>query len=328
MKDQSLQAGESSELRGDLGVALAFYERALADADPHVAAEAHFRVGRIAWRQGRFEVALAEYAIAAAAAESLGLQNLRARVENGVGAVHYARGAYAQARASYAVAQELAGDDHALRGKVLLNVGVIANIQGDLAGARDAYRRSRDAFASVGDEGGETLVLHNLGMVYADMEHWDEAAECYARCLKLAERLGNRQMVANVLVNESDLERTAGRYDIAIAQCERALAIYVEIGDEPGRGDALRGRAQALRRLGRFPEALASLQDAARIAARLQARLLEAEVQREWGLLAAATGDTVDARHRLTDALQIFAELGAQRELEEVRIELTALGGG
>jgi tetratricopeptide (TPR) repeat protein len=328
VKDRSLEAGESSELRGDLGVALAFYERALADTDPQVVAEAHFRVGRIAWRQGRFDTALAEYTTAAAMAVPLALPSLRARIENGIGAVHYARGAYAQARASYAVAQELAGDDATLRGKILLNLGVISNIEGDLAGARDAYRRSRDAFASVGDESGETLVLHNLGMVYADMQHWDEAAECYTRCLQLSERLGNRQMVANVLLNESELECQAGRYEVAVAQCERALAIYVEIGDEPGRADALRGRAQALRRLRRFAEAATSLQDAARIATRLQTRLLEGEVQREWGLLAAATGDVADARRRLTDALALFKQLGAQREHDEVRAELAALSEG
>ena len=325
MTAQALQAGQSSEIRGDLGVALAFYERALESPEPRVVAEAHFRVGRVAWRQGRFDDALAEYAKAATLARSLALENLVARVENGVGAVHYARGAYAQARASYAVAQELAGADAPLRGKILLNLGVILNIEGDLTGARDAYRKSRDAFASVGDQSGEVLVLHNLGMVYADMEHWEEAAESYTRCLHLAEQLGNRQMVANVLLNESDLHCAAGRYDVAVAQCERALALYVEIGDEPGRGDALRGRARALRGVGRFADAANSLQDAIRIAARIQAALLEAEVQRERGLLAVAMGDRQDATRHLTAALDGFTRLGAQRECIEVRAELESL---
>jgi tetratricopeptide (TPR) repeat protein len=324
--DQALEAGDASEIRGDLGVALAFYERALASTEPQSVAEARFRVGRVAWRQGRFDDALSEYEKAAALARTLGLQGLQARVENGIGAVHYARGAYAQARASYAVAQELAGADAVLRGKVLLNLGVILNIEGDLAGARDAYRKSRDAFASVGDESGEVLVLHNLGMVYADMAHWEEAAESYARCLRLSERLGNRQMVANVLLNESDVHCAAGRYDVAVAQCERALALYVEIGDEPGRGDALRGRARALRGVGRFADAATSLQDAMRIASRLQARLLEAEVHREWGLLAVATGDKPDASRHLAAALDGFTQLGAQRECIEVRGEISSLG--
>ena len=101
MTHQALEAGEASEIRGDLGVALAFYERALDSTEPQVVAEAHFRVGRVAWRQGRFDDALSEYEKAATLARTLALQGLRARVENGIGAVHYARGAYAQARASY-----------------------------------------------------------------------------------------------------------------------------------------------------------------------------------------------------------------------------------
>ena len=306
-------------------MALALYEDALADPDPSTVGQARFRLGRIAWRQGRFDDALAEYAQAISIAEDRGMHLLRAHVENGIGAVHYARGAYKQARASYAIAEQLAGADTVLRGRIQLNIGVIANIEGDLSGAREAYLRSRDEFAAAGDESGEALVLHNLGMVYADMERWREADESYTRCLEIAERLGNRQMIANVLLNDSDVRCADGRYDEAVAQCERALAIYTEVGDEPGRGDALRGRAHALRRMGHLDAATLSLDEAMRIATHLQARLLEAEVARERGLVATAGGDDVEAERYLALALDAFTELGAQREVAEVRAELAAL---
>ena len=322
---EPLLVAEAAELRGDLGVAVTAYERLLDSADPAVVAEARFRLGRVAWRQGRFGDALSHYTAAAAGASHLGLRHLGARVENGVGAVHYARGAYAQARASYGVARELAADDPALLGKVLLNLGVIANIEGALDAARDAYRQSGRAFAAAGDDAGRALVLHNLGMVNADLELWDEAAESYAACLELCERQGNRQMVANVLLNQSELHDVAGRYDIAIAQCDRALMIYSEMGDQPGRGDALRARSRALRLLGRVDEAETNAAEALRIATKLQARLLEAEATRELGLVRLATGDRVSASLMLGRALASFTELGAAREVAAVRRELSQL---
>lgn len=322
-----LLAAEAAEIRGELGVAVTAYERLLRDADAAVAAEARFRLGRVAWRQGRYDDALAHYAAAAVAAQALGLENLRARVENGVGAVHYARGAYAQARASYGVARSLAAGDAALRGKVLLNLGVIANIEGDLDAARTAYRESGAAFAEAGDDAGRALVLHNLGMINADLAMWDEAAECYAECLRICEQQGNRQMVANVLLNQSELHIAAGLFDVAVAHCDRAMIIYVELGDEPGRGDALRSRSRALRLAGRTDDAAANAHEALRIAEKLASRLLEAEATREIGLIHRATGEGKGegedkAVAALRRALALFTELGATREIGEVRAEI------
>ncbi|HVD06378.1 MAG TPA: hypothetical protein VNB89_10185, partial [Gemmatimonadaceae bacterium] len=79
------------------------------------------------------------------------------------------------------------------------------------------------------------------------------------------------------------------------------------------------------RGLGRVADATNSLQDAMRIASRLQTRLLQAEVQREFGLLASEMGDREEATRQLTAALAGFTELGAQRECIEVRVELRAL---
>ena len=324
--DEAIRTGERAELRGELGVAVTMYERLLAGGEPGTAAEARFRLGRVAWRQGRYDDAIAHYAAAAAAATSLGLVNLQARVENGVGAVHYARGAYAQARASYGLAQELASDDPALRGKVLLNLGVIANIEGNLDSARQAYAKSEAAFAEAGDDDGRALVLHNLGMVNADLELWDEAADSYAGCLLLCERQGNRQMVANVLLNQSELHMAAGRHDLAVVHCERAMIIYTDLGDEPGRGDALRSRSRALRMLGRLDAAAADATAALRTATRLEARLLEAEATRELGLVERARGRGDAASELLSRALGLFSALGAAREVSELRAEIEGSG--
>src|SRR5689334_15008124 len=127
---EAIVKGEASELAGEFLDASAAYESALGDDDPIVVADAHFHLGRVRWRQSRYDEAASHYEQARTAAVDLGANELRARIENGLGVVHHARGEMAQARAAYRVALDLAADT-TQRGRILLNLGVIANIQGD-----------------------------------------------------------------------------------------------------------------------------------------------------------------------------------------------------
>ncbi len=321
----AIKTGEASELAGEFLDASAAYQSALTDADPLVVADARFHLGRVSWRQGRYDEAVTHYDAARIVTMQLGANNLRARVENGLGVVHHARGAYAQARASYAVALDMTSDP-VQRGRVMLNLGAIANIEGDLESARLHYARSRALFQESGYRRGEALALHNIGMLHADQQSWDEAEEAYRRCLELLEQEGDRQMIANVLLNRSEVSCARTRYDEAIANCDLALSIYSEIGDEVGRGEALRWKGHALWHLPRFEEADRAISDAIRIAHRTQVKLLEAEASRDLGASRAAQRNWSGARKALTRALVLFEELGAQREVADVRAELGQLG--
>jgi len=317
----SIRAGEAAEQAGDLVQAAAAYQAALDQQDLAIVANAHFHLGRVAWRQGRYEAAIASYEEARSLAVQLGDDEIRARAENGIGAVHYARGAYAQARASYGVALDYTREP-SLRAKIVLNLGVIANIEGDLETARSHYQRSRSIFQENNDAAGEALALHNIGMLHADRGEWEEADEAYARCLQLSEEQGNRQMVANVLLNRSELSIERGNFEEAIANCDLALSIYSAIGDEVGRGEALRWRGHAQRNMGLFDVAERTLTEAARIAHRTQVKLLEAETLRDLGLTQLAAGDRPGASKSLHRSLFLFQQLGAARDMEEVRERL------
>jgi len=316
--------GELAERNGDYLAATAAYSAAALDSDPSVAGDASFHLGRVSWRQGRYDDALSRYDKARSLGEQASDVDLCARAENGIGAIHYARGEYAQARASYHLAYERSGDE-VLRGKVLLNLGVIANIEGRYHDAREHYKQSRHLLSHARDDGTLALVLHNLGMLHADLEEWDEAGESYRRCLEISEANGDRQMVANVLLNRSELLCGTGRYAEAIVHCERAMMIYAELGDILGRGEALRWQGSAYRRSGDGVRATRVLSESARIARQLKAELLRAEVSREVGLLRAEGADIAHARKSLSEALECFSRLGAVREVEAVKRELESL---
>jgi tetratricopeptide (TPR) repeat protein len=317
---EAITVGEAAELAGNFLDASGAYAAALADADESVVADAEFHLGRVSWRQGRYDDAVSHYEAARQIAMRLNDDELRARVENGIGVVHHARGAYAQARASYGVALDCTKDD-TQRGRILLNLGAVANIEGDFNSARTYYGKSRAVFQRTGYTRGEASALHNLGMLNADEGRWVDAADDYRRCLELLESLQDRQGVATVLLNRSEVECAEGGYGEAIASCDLALSIYTAVGDDAGRGEALRWKGHALHQVGRFAEADKTLGESLRIAKRLQVKLLEAEASWDLGRSRAAQGDANAAREYLDRAYELFESLGARRDLAEVAAE-------
>jgi tetratricopeptide (TPR) repeat protein len=322
--DADLAKGEDAERRGDLIVAAAAYATAAASPDMHVVAAATFRLGRVAWRQGRFEEATKHYDRARGLASMLADDDLVANVENGVGALHCERGAYVQARASYLVALERAGQP-VLRGRVLLNLGVLANIQGDLDEARARYAKSLAEFEQAHDDEGLALVHHNLGMLHADRADWAAAAESYDEALAISERLGIRQMVANVLLNRSEVLCARKRASDAVASSERAMALFSELGDQAGRAESHRWKGRALMQLADASGAREFLQEAVRLARQLGTPLLEAEASRDLGELCLALDDPEGARTWLERAREGFQTLGARSETAAVQELLATL---
>ena len=182
---EQLAAGHRAENAGDFVAAVAAYRAVIDVPDEHLAAQAQFCLGRVTWRQGRFDASLAAFENARALAERIGDHELHARVANGVGAVHYAKGDYPAARRAYAEAQARTLD-RAMRGKILLNLGVIENIEGNYLGALSFYESAYALFDESKDNGSAMLAVHNRGMVEADLERWDDADASFLAALALA----------------------------------------------------------------------------------------------------------------------------------------------
>ena len=314
---QALLAGERAEQAGEYAAAAAAYRAVSADADPLTSAEAYFRLGRVSWRQSRFDAALDAFEAARALAERAASREVQARAANGIGAVHYARGDYLRARQAYAEAEALTGDG-AMLGKIVLNLGVIANIEGDLETARNHYERAYRLFRDHDDRASAMLALHNRGMVEADLEQWDDADRSFLAALAIAAADGNVEMTARTLVNRSEVLCARGAVEEAVGHCDRALVAYATVGDEVGRGEALRWRAHALRKLGDAGVAERNATEALQIAASCGAKLLEAEAARELGHIKGEQGDAEGATRMLGRALALFRELGSRREVVEL----------
>ncbi len=319
--EEALRAALAAEESGDLVGGAAILEPLLQAADPRRAAEARLHLGRVRWKQGHLDEALDLCREASGTALRIGADDLRAQADNAMGVLHTTRGEYVQAAASYHSALERTPDP-VTRGKILLNLGVIANIEGHLDLARQQYEHARALFKQSGDERNEALALHNMGMLHSDAGEWDEADDRLGRALALFEAQGNRLMIAYVLVNQSEVACGRGRPEEAIRLCDLALRMYAELGHEPGRCEALKWKGHGLRLLGEGRRAREVLGEALRMAKRLRLKLLEAETARELGAGLMAGGEAAAGRRLLERARRLFVALGAERDAEAVRSEL------
>ena len=324
LSNPSIEAGEAARLRGDYLEARSAFEMALEDPDPLVVGAALHCLGKLFWHEGAYDAAAQAFEKARAIAVRLDAAELRARAEIGLGGVSFARGDFDRARLLYeGVKRNPCGAE--FTGMILLNLGAIANIQGETDAAHTYYTGASRFFAANGERRNQMMAHHNLGMLHADQLEWEAADECYEQSRLLAEEIGDIEALGTILMNRSELSCAMGRYEQAVQQCDAALAIFAEVGAEVPRGTTLRWKGRALRELGQYQLAERALTEAMRIAHRAQTRLLEGETMQELGATLAMAGDPAAARKWLRRALDVFTALGATREADELQADLQAM---
>lgn len=103
------------------------------------------------------------------------------------------------------------------------------------------------------------IVTLNLGVLAEDEGNWEEAERYYRKAYESALDMGNRRLQALCLYNLATLHHDQGFYGLALEYYELALALYREMGAERDieektarMQEAMRGREQVLENLARM----------------------------------------------------------------------------
>ena len=324
-----LERARERERAGCVTEAIDGYEEAIAAAehggDATVLAEALRRLAIL--RRHRDEPALARQLCQRSydVAHGIGHDVLAAEALNTLGGLDIATGSLEQAVKTFLRALELGGSSRQLRARVQQNLGIVANIQGELNEALARYERSLAAYRDCGDEHGCAITYHNLGMVSADRGRL-EAADCYFRESRtLAERVGDVYLQALCLVNHGEVDVARQRFDEARDKAERALALLDQTGARGAKADAYRVIGMVYRETGRLALAESRLRSAIELAAAAGSVLNEAEASRELALLYQAMGRNHDALRMLSATHELFRRLDARVDLVHVDGKLAVL---
>src|SRR5881409_4157343 len=166
----------------------------------------------------------ASYTVAHATGNDL----LAAEALNTLGGIDLETDAVADARRHFLRALELGGHSRGLCARAEQNLGILANIQGDLDEALARYGRSLQAYHDSNDEHGRAIAYHNLGMASADRERFDEAEHYFRQSHEIAERAGDAYLGGLCLVNHAKVHVARDRYEDARRDAEAALAVRSE----------------------------------------------------------------------------------------------------
>ena len=310
------------ERAGRIADAIARYESAIATAersgDRAVLSEALRRLAILQHHRADSararELSRRAYEVAREMSHDL----LAAEALNTMGGLELATGSLQDARQVLFRALDLGGGHRELRARVEQNLGILANIQGDLPEALARYERSLGAYRDSGDDHGCAIAYHNLGMVSVDRQRYD-AAECYFQESRvLAERTGDVYLCGLCFVHHAEVDVARQRFDRARQSAERALTIFEELGARGPKADAYRVIGMVFRETGRPALAESRLRSAIDLAAAAGSVLGEAEASRELALLHQTMGRNLEALRLLSVAHRLFHQLDARMDLIHV----------
>jgi putative nucleotidyltransferase with HDIG domain len=307
--------GSSREAEGRYQAAIALSE---SNREHAVLAEALRRLGVLRHRAnnpaGARELCTRSYETARTIADDL----LAAEALNALAGFEMEAGAIDQARLTFERALTLSGGSALMRGRIEQNLGILANIQGDLEGAVNHYEHSLQACQNAGEQRGCAFAYHNLGMVSADRKRWEEADRYFRQSHDLADTLRDRHLQGLCLLNHAEVHLARQRYDDARRSAEQALAIFDELHSHIDKADAYKMLGVVFREIGRPALAESRLRVALELAASAGSVLSEAEASRELALLHQALGRNQEALQLLTGAHRLFRRLNAHVDLVDV----------
>jgi putative nucleotidyltransferase with HDIG domain len=250
------------------------------------------------------------------------LQNdvLAAEALNTLGGLAVRMGDIEDARNHFRQALERGGHARELRARVELNLGVLANIRGELVDAVAHYERSVESYRATNDEHGSATAYVNLGIAHTDLRQYDWADSYFSKSFEIAERAGDAHLQGMCLVNHAEAHFLRERYDAARRMAEAALAIFDQLDSRADKSEAYKMIGMVYRETGRPALAESRLRTAIDLAVSAGSVLNEAEAARELARLMQAMGRNQDALTLLNTAHRLFGRLDA-------RVDLVHVGG-
>jgi len=250
----------------------------------------------------------------------LGNDILAAEALNTLGGLALRTGEMEEARGFFQQALERGGHARELEARVEQNLGILANIRGQLVDAVRHYERAVAAYRATNNEHGSATAYVNLGIVHTDLRQYDWADSYFDMSFKIAERAGDLHLQGMSLVNHAEAHFVRGRYDAARRNAEAALAIFDQLDSRADKSEAYRMIGMVYRETGRPALAESRLRTAIDLALSAASVLNEAEASRELALLMQTMGRNQDALGLLNAAHRLFRRLDA-------RVDLVHVGG-
>lgn len=196
------------------------------------------------------------------------------------------------------------------------NLGNVYRNMGEHTKALDYHQRGLQLKIELGNKSSEAYSHQNIGLVYFVMKDYDNALASYRKSLEIREELKDFRLMASSLNSIGSVEALTAPAS-ALTTYERALALRRQVGDTRGEMATLLNIADVQRKMGRMPQARATLDRAIALGRNMDAPLMKANSIKALSEVEAAQGDYRGAyQHQLeyqTARDAIFSQETAER---------------
>lgn len=148
-----------------------------------------------------------------------------------------------------------AGSDPRGQVGVLLNIGTVHQLKGDLRKAIFYLNRARSGFEKIKEPIGVVMSLNHLGEVYLKMKDPDRAETHYRQALKGGEQARYQSSILTSLLGLGKVRSETGQTAGSLAYYEKALQLAEQLHQREDRLSAYKGLAAAYAATGNYPKA-------------------------------------------------------------------------
>jgi tetratricopeptide (TPR) repeat protein len=200
-------------------------------------------------------------------------------------------------------------------------LGDIAHEQSNLDEAETLYRKSLRLHTELGDGAGMATAWRDLGDIAHYRHNWDEAEILYRKSLKLHTELGDGVGMATAWGALGDIAHHRHNWDEAESLYQKCLRLYTKLEDEIGIATTLGDLGKNELSRGNLEAAKILLLKA--LPAREKLKMTGSIAETNWDLsrLYRAQGDEKRAQGHYTTARNLYHQLGAKQDLEQIDTE-------
>jgi putative nucleotidyltransferase with HDIG domain len=319
----------ANERAGCIPEAVEQFEAAIAlaerNAEHRVLAEALRRLGALCSHRDELDRARALCERSLRIGREIGNDALAAEALNVLGTVEVTASRMSDARVMFRSALELCGADRDIRARVEGNLGVLANIEGDVERSMEHYLKSLEASSEAGDEHSCAIAYVNLGIAATQLGRYTEADDYFTKCREIAECTGDVFLQGACLINHAKVQVARQRYEEARRDAEAALVIFDQLGARGEKAETYRVIGLVYRETGRISLAESRMRSAIDLAKAAGASLTQAEACRELAVLYQSMGRNQDALAMLNAAHNLFGEVNARADLVNITSKVEEL---
>jgi len=261
------------------------------------------------------ENAILNYKQALTIYRNIGDERGEADILGAMGLIYYNSQDFEQALSYYkdALKTRVKIDDKQLTGNSLNSIGAIyLNWLPDFEKALHFLDSAEIVRTEIGDQVNLGRTIEAKASAYNKLNMIDQALQCFKRALKINQKAGDQERVAEGSMNIGIILNSKGEYSDALDNLDRALKIYMDLGKKPSISEVLRHTGFVYSNLGDYNTAVEKLSEAVEISKEADDKNGMAGAYNNFGIVLQNAGRLEKAKDYFDNSLKLFEELGDQ----------------